>query len=127
MVHYTCTLSVGVMLPSAALRERRKAQEACDMLLWDLHEVSPPFSLHRFAMFHKVRIPRQNLLDRTGKVTPRAPTAPPLRYQWAVGICGQNFSSVCPCVLEITQEKLALGTSRQPVFVEFGALNREGA
>lgn len=46
-------------------------------------------------------------LDRTswtglGVSTPRALTAPPIRYQWAVGICGQNFSSVCLHVLAIT-------------------------
>lgn len=46
-----------------------------------------------------------------GMSPPRARTAPPLRYQWVVDICGQNFSSVCPHVLEITQEQLALGIS----------------
>lgn len=119
-------LVLGVMLPSAAFGERAKAQEPCDKLQEDLHDGSPPFLLHRFAMFNKVRIPHQNLLDRSGNVTSEGTYNTPFKVP--VG-CGYLQTELLTCLLQWRlrppQEQLPWGY-HTALLVRFGAFSREG-
>lgn len=83
----------GVMLPSAALGEREKAQTGS----WRAYMIEAHHSLlHRFAMFNKVRIPRQNLLDRTGNITSEGTYNSPFKVP--VG-CGHSQTELSTCLL----------------------------
>lgn len=125
--HHTGPWPLGVMLPKAALGEKRKAQEPCYRLLQDLHDGSPPFLLHRFAMFHKVRIPRQNLLDWTGSVNSEGTYSTP--YKVPVG-CGYLWTELLKCLSSCVGDH---PRSSWPYVYHtsnsggFGALSREGA
>ncbi|XP_031197489.1 peroxisomal acyl-coenzyme A oxidase 3 [Mastomys coucha] len=105
-------LVLGAMLPSAAFGERAKAQEPCDKLQEDLHDGSPPFLLHRFAMFNKVRIPRQNLLDQSGNVTSEGTYNTPFKdVRQRLGASLGSLSSGRISIISISVVNLKLAVS----------------